>query len=123
MICNVDKETKDSEGNLQDFIKIKETKDVGLALFRFKDSLQQFTNQYYFKIPDLMHKVICTALYFFLFLGVLAGQGTVYHTEDKMSLLGKLIFNFPLYYCMKYVLLIGWIKIAKDLQNPFGDDR
>ena len=123
MICIVDKEMKDSKGNLQKLVTIKETKDVGLALFKFKDALQQLTNQYYFKIPGLMHQVICTALYFFLCLGVLAGQGTVYHTQDKMSLIGKLIFNFPLYYCMKYILLIGWIKIAKDLQNPFGDDR
>ena len=123
LICTVDKEMKDTKGNLQTFVQIKETKDVGLALFKFKDALQQLTNQYYFKIPGLMHQVICTALYFFLGLGVLAGQGTVYHTEDKLSLIGKLVFNFPLYYCMKYVLLIGWIKIAKDLQNPFGDDR
>jgi hypothetical protein len=123
MICTVDKEMKDSKGNLQKLVNIKETKDVGLALFKFKDALQQLTNQYYFKIPGLMHQVICTALYFFLCLGVLAGQGTVYHTQDKMSLIGKLVFNFPLYYCMKYILLIGWIKIAKDLQNPFGDDR
>lgn len=123
MICNVDKEMKDSKGNIQKLVQIQETKDVGLALFKFKDALQQLTNQYYFKIPGLMHQVICIALYFFLCLGVLAGQGTVYHTEDKMSLIGKLVFNFPMYYCMKYILLVGWIKIAKDLQNPFGDDR
>ena len=123
LICNVEKEMKDAKGNIQTIVQIKETKDVGLALFKFKDALQQLTNQYYFKIPGLMHQVICTALYFFLCLGVLAGQGTVYHTQDKLSLIGKLVFNFPLYYCMKYILLIGWIKIAKDLQNPFGDDR
>ena len=125
MICNVDKETKEDskEEHLEKLVYIKETKDVGIALFKFKDALQQLSNQYYFKIPGLMHQVICTALYFFLCLGVLAGQGTVYHTEDKLSLIGKLVFNFPLYYCMKYILLVGWIKIAKDLQNPFGDDR
>ena len=90
----------------------------------FEERLKKKTAQYYFQIPGLMHQVINIALYFFLGLGVFAGQDIMhYYRDESMPLIGKLVFNFPLYYCAKYVLLIGWIKIAKDLQNPFGDDR
>ena len=105
-------------------VKINDTTRTEVALLSFKDSLEEVTKQYYFQIPGLMHQVINIALYFFLGLGVFAGQDIMhYYKEDSVPLIGKLMFNFPLYYCAKYVLLIGWIKIAKDLQNPFGDDR
>ena len=108
----------------EDLVRVNDTTRTEVALLSFKDSLEEVTKQYYFQIPGLMHQVINIALYFFLGLGVFAGQDIMhYYKEDDMALIGKLLFNFPLYYCAKYVLLIGWIKIAKDLQNPFGDDR
>ena len=125
MIGSVRKNKINGTCNLhEDLVKINDTTRTEVALLSFKDSLEEVTKQYYFQIPGLMHQVINIALYFFLGLGVFAGQDIMhYYKEDSMHLIGKLLFNFPLYYCAKYVLLIGWIKIAKDLQNPFGDDR
>jgi hypothetical protein len=46
-----------------------------------------------------------------------------FYREDTRSMWEKLLGAFPLYYCVKYILLIGWLKTAKDLQNPFGEDK
>merc|ERR1712079_213247 len=78
---------------------------------------------------SLMHQVISSALYIFFFLGVLAGQNLSIYTNDSpieehntASIIARLALNFPFYFCAKYMLLIGWIKLAEDLQNPFGED-
>merc|ERR1712198_614559 len=52
-------------------------------------------------------------------IGIIAGQG--FHS-DTPDFFDKMIMNFPLYFITKYTLLLGWIKLAKDLQNPYGDD-
>ena len=125
MIGNVRQKEKNSSCNVQkNLVHINDTTRTEVILLNFKDALEEVTKQYYFQIPGLMHQVINIALYFFLGLGVFAGPDIMhYYRDESMPLIGKLVFNFPLYYCAKYVLLIGWIKIAKDLQNPFGDDR
>ena len=113
----------DSPTDIKDCVKIKEAKEIGISLFKFKDDLQKLNNQYYFRLPSLMRHVILLALYFYIFLGTLAGQGNIFHMSNKMSIVQKLIFNFPLYFFMKHLLLIGWLKTATDLQNPFGNDE
>ena len=70
-----------------------------------------------------MRECVTIALYFFMFLGVLGAQGVIFHPADNRTMIEKLIFDFPLIYCVKYLLLIGWLKTAKDLQNPFGEDK
>ena len=80
-------------------------------------------NQYCYRIPDLMLHCITYALYFFMFLGVFAGQGMSFHPSDERSTFEKLICDFPFYYAIKYALLVSWLKAASDLQNPFGDDE
>jgi len=92
---------------------------VEKALLAFRDSLESLSKQYYFPVPGLMQQVINLALYFFIGIGVFAGQSLRWETT---SLIEQILLNFPLYYCAKYVLLIGWAKIAEDLKNPFGDD-
>lgn len=105
------------------YVKIKEPKEVGIALFKFKDDLQRLSNTYNFRIPSLMRQVILIALYFYIMLGAVAGQGNIFHLDNKLSLIQKLVSNFPLYYCVKHLLIIGWLKTATDLQNPFGEDE
>lgn len=70
-----------------------------------------------------MLQCITLALYFFISLGVFAGQTMSFHEGDKRSMWEKLLSSFPFYYCVKYILLIGWLKTAKDLQTPFGEDK
>ena len=125
MIGSVRRKERNNSCNVhENLVHINDTTRTEVTLLNFKDALEEVTKQYYFQIPGLMHQVINIALYFFLGLGVFAGQDIMhYYRDESMPLIGKLVFNFPLYYCAKYVLLIGWIKIAKDLQNPFGDDR
>ena len=75
-----------------------------------------------YKIPDLMQQCITIAMYFFMFLGIFAGQSLTFHIGDKRSLFEKMITDFPFYYCIKYILFIGWLKTAKDLESPFGQN-
>merc|ERR1712150_357629 len=56
--------------------------------------------------------------------GIFAGHGPTYHNkENTKAYWAQIIYNFPMFQCIKYILLFGWLKTAKDLQNPFGTDR
>ena len=123
MVNSIDKNTKvtDADGNVEEGVKFKEVKDIAIALYKFKDQLQSLSNQHFYKIPDLMLQCISFSLYFsFMFLGVFAGQGMVFDPEDDRSLFERLLADFPIYYCVKYGLLISWLRAAQDLQSPFG---
>lgn len=93
--------------------------NVEKALLNLQDALDQLSKEYYNPLPGLINEVIVFAMYFFMGIGIIAGQG--FHS-DIPDFFDKMIFNFPLYFCTKYTLLLGWIKLAKDLQNPYGDD-
>ena len=125
MVSTVGKDTRpeDVKGNVVEGVRFREPKEVGIANFKFKDALLTLNNQYCYRIPDLMLHCITYALYFFMFLGVFAGQGMSFHSSDKRSTFEKLICDFPFYYAIKYALLVSWLKAASDLQNPFGDDE
>ena len=128
LACNVENKTSLQHLNphikdIDKYVKIKEPKEIGIALFKFKDDLQRLSNGYSFRIPSLMRHVIIIALYFYIMMGAVAGQGNIFHLDNKMSLIQKLVSNFPLYYCVKHLLIIGWLKTATDLQNPFGEDE
>ena len=126
MICNVDKDVKSLNPHIKDIekrVKIKEPKEIGISLFKYKDDLQRISNQYNFTLPCLMRHVISIALYFYILLGTVAGQGNIFHLENKLSIFGKLASNFPLYYVIKHLLLVGWLSTATDLQNPYGEDE
>ena len=128
LACNVENKKSLQSLNphikdIDEYVKIKEPKEIGIALFKFKDDLQRLSNGYNFRIPSLMRHVIIIALYFYIMLGAVAGQGNIFHLDNKMSLIQKLVSNFPLYYCVKHLLIIGWLKTATDLQNPFGEDE
>ena len=109
-------------GSTEGVARFDDAKEVGIAISKLKDNLQILSNQYYFKVPDLMLQCISYALYFFMVIGVFAAQGEAFHPNDDRNIAQKLIADFPFYYCVKYSLLIGWLKAAKDLQNPFGED-
>ena len=128
MICSVRK-LEHSEPNDIPPLIVKDTTRVEIALLKIQNALEQLNKEYYFTIPSLMHQVISSALYIFFFLGVLAGQNLSIYTNDSpieghntASIIARLALNFPFYFCAKYMLLIGWIKLAEDLQNPFGED-
>ena len=132
LICSVRKvesSGNDTEPNDIYPLIVKETTRVEITLLEIQKALEQLNKEYYFAMPGLMHQVISTALYFFFCLGILAGQNMSIYTNESTiethnttSMMGRLALNFPFYYCAKYILLIGWIKLAEDLQNPFGED-
>ena len=124
MINSVGKDTKlwDFTRHPESGARFKDTKEISITIFKFKDHLQTLSYQYYFRIPDLMLQCISIALYFFIFLGIFAAQGVEFRPEDDRNLLEVVVCHFPFYYCIKYILLIGWLMAAKDLQNPFGED-
>ena len=109
--------------DVDEFVRIMEVKQIQIALFKFKDDLLRLSNTYNYILPCLMRHVIVVAVYFYMILGAVAGQGSIFHSDNKMSMIMKLISNFPLYYCVKQLLVIGWLKAATDLQNPFGEDE
>ena len=132
MVWNVKKECKKEEckkdsskcelSQLKNFEKVivnPSNGNVEKALLTLQDALDQLSKEYYSPLPGLIHEVIVLALYFFMSVGVIAGQG--FHT-DTSTFIWKMVLNFPLYFCAKYILLLGWLKLAKDLQNPYGDD-
>ena len=93
--------------------------NVEKTLLNLQDALDQLSKEYYNPLPGLINEVIVLAMYFFMMVGVVAGQG--FHS-DTPTFFERMILNFPLYFCAKYILLLGWIKLAKDLQNPYGND-
>ena len=115
-------ENKDIK-DIESLVKIESPKEIGISLFKLKDDLQRMNNQYYFRVPSLMRQVILIALYFYILLGAMGGQGKIFHMKNDMNIILKLISNFPLFYIIKQLLLIGWLRTATDLQNPFGDDK
>ena len=125
MVNSVGKETKvlDLEGNAVPGVRFREPKEMAIANYKFKDMLHALNNQYLYRIPDLMLHCITYALYFFMFLGVFAGQGMAFSPNDDRTTFEKLLSDFPFYYVVKYGLLISWLKAASDLQNPFGNDE
>lgn len=105
-------------------VEIKDPKELGIALSKFQCELQKMCNPYYHRIPCLVIEVLTCALYFSVLLGIFAGHGPTYHNkENTIAYWAQIIYNFPLFQCIKYILLFGWLKTAKDLQNPFGTDR
>ena len=117
-----DKFNKDIK-DIESLVRIESPKEIGISLFKLKDDLQRMNNQYYFRVPSLMRQVILIALYFYILLGAMGGQGKIFHMENDMNIILKLVSNFPLFYIIKQLLLIGWLRTATDLQNPFGDDK
>ena len=124
IVSNVNKDTKvtDENGTVKIGVRFDAPKQVGDAIYKIKDKLQMLSNSYDFFIPHIMLQCITLAMYFFMFLGVFASQGQVFDPHDNRTIAVKLLCDFPLYFCVKYCLLIGWLKAAKDLQNPFGED-
>ena len=106
-----------------DDVEVKDPKELGIALSKFQCELQKMSNPYYHRIPGLVIEVLTVALYFSVLLGIFAGHGPTYHNKENVNFWAQIIYNFPLTQCIKYVLLFGWLKTAKDLQNPFGTDR
>ena len=123
MVLSVDKQTKikDFEGNIVQGVRFREGNDISNAVFKLKDQLDALSQQYNHKTPDLMLQCVTLVIYYVMFLGTFAAQNTVFCSDNNT--LYKLISSFPLFHCVKYIVLIGWLKTAKDLQNPFGDDE
>ena len=107
-----------------DNVEIKDPKELVIALTKFQTELQKMCSPYYHRIPSLVIEVLTCALYFSVLLGIFAGHGPTYHNKEKtIAYWAQIIYNFPMFQCIKYILLFGWLKTAKDLQNPFGTDR
>ena len=122
MICSIGKGPKamNENGDIVDGVTFGETKELGISLFKTKDQLEILSKQYYHGPPDLMLQCVTLAIYSVVFLGIIAAQPAISCLDGRyyQNMLGA----FPLFYCVKYILLIGWLKTAKHLTNPFGDD-
>ena len=125
LVTSIGKETnaRDLKGHVVKGVRFKDAKEIAISLYKFKDQLQGLRNQHQYQIPHLMSQCITFALVFFMFLGVFAGHEMGFHPDDEETCFVKLLKDFPFYYCVKYALLISWLKAAKDLQHPFGADE
>ena len=122
MVSSVGKETqiKDLKGNVVPGVRFGDGAQISNAVFKLKDQLEALSKQYDHQTPDLMLQCITLAIYYVMILGTFAAQNTVFCSDN--NILYKLISSFPLFHCVKYIVLIGWLKTAKDLRYPFGDD-
>ena len=74
------------------------------------------------RLPKIQTQAVTFAVYVFIFVGVIAGQGTVNRFDNDRLGWWCIIINFPFIELVKYALIVAWLKVAIYLRNPFGRD-
>ena len=62
-----------------------------------------------------VHQVVTTAVYLYFALTLIGSQNI--GLSD-----GEVDLYFPLFTVFKMVLFVGWLKVAKAIERPFGED-
>ena len=99
-----------------------EHKDVVQKIHNFQAKLVMLTKFFEFRMPQIQTQVITIAVWLFLVIGVVAGQGT-FNKCDQYNMVIALMINFPFFQLFKYILIFGWLKTANYCQLPFGSDK
>ena len=91
-------------------------------LNNFQAKLVKLTDYFEMRMPVIQTQVMHIAVWVFLILGIIAGQGTICGSESGGFTAVALLLNFPFFQLMKYLLIFGWLQAAKYVQLPFGSD-
>ena len=107
-------------------VQIKDFKEFGVALGKFVADLERIEKFHQYTMPQSIISAVTMAMYFYVLLGVITSQdleGSITSdTDTVLEIVSRNFYDFPLFQCVKYVLLFAWIQTAYQLQNPFGDD-
>ena len=101
----------------------KDSKEIIVPLNAFQTDLLKIVTTFENRLPKIQTQAVQVAVWAFITLGVIAGQQTSNRFEVPHLGWGVLVINFPLIELVKYALIIGWMKVAIFLQNPFGKDE
>ena len=101
----------------------KDSKEIIAALNSFQNSLLNIVTTFENRLPKIQTQAVQIAVWAFITLGVIAGQQTNSRFDLHDLGWGVLAINFPAIELVKYALIIGWMKVAIFLQNPFGKDK
>ena len=101
----------------------KDTKEIIVPLNVFQNDLLKIVTTFENRLPKIQTQAVQFAVWVFIGLGVIAGQQTSNRFDVYQLGWGVLVINFPFIELVKYALIIGWMKVAIYLQNPFGKDK
>ena len=100
----------------------KDAKEIVNAIQAYQIDLLKIVTHFENQLPSIQIRCVQIAVFAYITLGVISGQGTLNRLEHTDFGWGVLILNFPFIELVKYALIIGWMKVAIYLQNPFGED-
>jgi predicted membrane chloride channel (bestrophin family) len=92
-----------------------ESGKVMREILRFRQNLEAVESHEHVSIP-LVYKLVVKMAVYAYFLLSLVGCQTAGNDRDEVDLF------FPLFTVFKLVLFVGWLKVAADLEKPFGED-
>ena len=90
-----------------------EQKELLREILRFRQGLQEVESHVHVTIPQVYKMVVTTAVYTY-FLLTLVGEQNIGR--------GEIDLFFPIFPVFKLVLFVGWLKVAKAIENPFDKD-
>ena len=105
----------------KDFI-FKDFKEVIKEIGFFQDELHRVHEMNINKVPDLLTQALLLGIYFWYFFGIFSSQGLI-NKEHNIHFVLALLANFPLLQIMKYMVMMGWVRAAFGMQQPFGCDE
>ena len=118
-----DPKLKNKKIEKQDPIELLDVKDaIGKSLNTYCQDLQKLSSFNEYRIPTPLISLLTVAIYVFLVISVAAGQDMYpeKHTQIKFI---QIMFDFPWFSVVKYLLIFGWLRVAADLMVPFGEGR
>ena len=101
----------------------KDAKEIIAALSSFQFDLLKIVTTFENRLPKIQTQAVQIAVWSFITLGVIAGQQTTNRFDLDQVGWAVILINFPFIELVKYALIIGWMKVAIFLQNPFGKDE
>ena len=105
----------------QDFI-FKDFKEVIKEIGFFQDELHRVHEMNINNVPDLLTQALLIGIYFWYFWGMVSAQGLI-NKEHNIHIVLALIMNIPILQIMKYMVMMGWVRAAFSMQQPFGCDE
>ena len=101
----------------------KDVKELIVAINTYQKDLVKIITSFENRMPRIQIQAVEIAVWSFIALGVVAGQQDTSRFDVPDLGWAVVILNFPIIEIVKYSLIVGWMKVAIYLQNPFGKDE
>lgn len=100
-----------------DFVRLKITFELSQLNFNFFLVLQYDT----ISIPLVYTQVVTIAVYSYFLVGVM-GQQWIENKGLDQGYMNRIDLYFPFFSLLQFFFYMGWLKVAEQLINPFGED-